>query len=79
MKQRPTTEILAAIDDDSLNPKARKKALVKALLEFGPMLYLINLKRFPCLPSVLSAIFLRGQPRLYLFEKLAPMRRRVFR
>jgi putative methyltransferase (TIGR04325 family) len=60
MKQRPTTEILAAIDDDSLNPKARKNALVKAVLEFGPMLHLINLgkpipayRRFlsHCLPS----------------------------
>jgi putative methyltransferase (TIGR04325 family) len=60
MKQRTTTEILAAIDDDSLTPKMRKKALVKALLEVGPLPYLINLgKSIPayhrflsyCLPS----------------------------
>jgi hypothetical protein len=43
MKQRPTREILAAVGGDSLNPKARKKALVKALLEAGPLPYLINL------------------------------------
>jgi putative methyltransferase (TIGR04325 family) len=60
MKQRSTREILAAIDDDSLNPKACKKALVKALLEVGPLPYLIDLgkpspayRRFlsHCLPS----------------------------
>ena len=60
MKQRPITEILAAIDGDSLTPKERKKALVKALLEVGPLSYFINLgkpipayRRFlsRCLPS----------------------------
>jgi putative methyltransferase (TIGR04325 family) len=60
MKQRPTTEILAAIDGDSLTPKARTKAFVKALLEAGPLPYLIDLgKPLPayrkflshCLPS----------------------------
>ncbi len=60
MKQRSIREILAAIDDNSLGPKARKKALVEALLEVGPLLYLINLgkpipayRRFlnRCLPS----------------------------
>jgi|CZKY01.1.fsa_nt_gi putative methyltransferase (TIGR04325 family) len=63
MKQRSTREILAAIGGDSLNPKARKKALVKALLEAGPLPYLINLgkpipgyRRFlnHCLPSWLK-------------------------
>jgi putative methyltransferase (TIGR04325 family) len=59
-KQRSAADVLAAIDDDSLIPKARKKALVKALLEVGPVPYLINLgKPIPryrqflshCLPS----------------------------
>src|SRR5271169_3695403 len=43
MKQRSRRDILAAIDDRSLAPKARKKALVEALLEIGPLSYLINL------------------------------------
>ncbi|MGB6387217.1 MAG: TIGR04325 family methyltransferase [Terriglobales bacterium] len=60
IKERSTREILAAINDDSLAPKARKKALVKALLEVGPLPFLINLgkpipgyRRFlsHCLPS----------------------------
>jgi putative methyltransferase (TIGR04325 family) len=60
MKQRTPTDILAAIDSDSLSSKARKKALVKALLEAGPLPYLIDLgkpipayRRFltHCLPS----------------------------
>jgi putative methyltransferase (TIGR04325 family) len=59
MKQRSRMDILAAIAD-SLNPKAQKKALVRALLEVGPLSYLINLgkpipayRRFlnRCLPS----------------------------
>ena len=44
-QQRSRREILAAIDDRSLAPKARKKALVEALLEIGPLSYLINLGR----------------------------------
>jgi putative methyltransferase (TIGR04325 family) len=60
MKQRTPTDILTAIDSDSLSSKARKKALVKALLEAGPLPYLIDLgkpipayRRFltHCLPS----------------------------
>jgi putative methyltransferase (TIGR04325 family) len=45
MNQRTRGEILAAIDDATLTPKVEKKALVKAVLEFGPLPWLINLAK----------------------------------
>lgn len=60
MRQRSRTEILAAINGDSLSAQARKKALAKAILELRPVSYLIDrgkpisaYRRFltRCLPS----------------------------
>lgn len=60
MKQRPTTDILAAINGDYLTAQARKKAFAKAILDLRPLAYLIDLgkpipayRRFltRCLPS----------------------------
>lgn len=60
MKQRPLTDILAAINGDSSSEQARKKALAKAILEVRPLAYLIDLgkpipayRRFltRCLPA----------------------------
>jgi putative methyltransferase (TIGR04325 family) len=62
-KQRSRREILAAFEDGSLASKARKKELVKALLEAGPLSFLATLakpipgaRRFlsQCLPSSLK-------------------------
>jgi putative methyltransferase (TIGR04325 family) len=53
-KQRPAVEVISTIDD-SLDTKARKKAFVKALLEVGPVPYLINLgKPIPAYRQLLS-------------------------
>ena len=38
-KQRSRGEILAALEDRSLTSRTRKKELIKALLEAGPLLF----------------------------------------